>query len=133
MKFLFPFVLSMFPLASVALSQSPSAGAPSAKTTEVMVIMTVKQGITRQQIMGIMPDEVRATVKLYLDGKIRQWYSRGDGRGVIFFLDAKTVDEAHQIIDGLPLSKEHLMDHEFIPVGPLTPLNALIGSAPARQ
>jgi len=31
--------------------------------------------------MNVMPAEIRATVKLYLDGKIRQWYSRGDGRG----------------------------------------------------
>jgi len=98
-----------------------------------MVILTVKQGVTRQQIMNIMPDEIRATVKLYLDGKIRQWYSRGDGKGVIFLIDAKTVDEAHAIMDTLPLSKENLMDHEYIPVGPLLPLTALIGGGPARQ
>ena len=72
-----------------------------------------------------MPAEVRATVKLYLEGKIRQWYSRGDGRGVPLFLDAKTVDHAHAIIDTLPLSNEHLMDHEYIPVGPLMPLSLL--------
>jgi hypothetical protein len=98
-----------------------------------MVILTIKQGVTRQQIMNIMPDEIRATVKLYLDGKIRQWYSRGDGRGVIFLIDAKTVDEAQAIMDTLPLSKENLMDHEYIPVGPLMPLGALIGGVQARQ
>jgi len=70
-------------------SQSPSS-VPSPKTTEVMVILTARQGVTRKQIMNIMPAEIRATVKLYLDGKIRQWYSRGDGRGVIFFLDTTT-------------------------------------------
>src|SRR5215813_14061538 len=59
-----------------------------------MVILTVKRDLTRQQIMAIMPSEIRETVKLYLDGKIRQWYSRGDGKGVIFLLDAKTQDEA---------------------------------------
>ena len=74
-----------------------------------------------------MPDEIRATVKLYLDGKIRQWYSKGDGKGVIILIDAKTVDEAHAIIDAMPLSKENLVDHEYIPVGPLMPLAALIG------
>ena len=137
MKLLLPFIMSLFPVASVAQSQSPSpqppAGVPSPKTTEVMVILTAKQGVTRQQIMNIMPDEIRATVKLYLDGKIRQWYSRGDGKGVIFLIDAKTVDEAHAIMDTLPLSKENLMDHEYIPVGPLMPLTALIGGGPARQ
>jgi hypothetical protein len=30
------------------------------------------------------------------------------------------------MIDTLPLSKENLMDHEYIPVGPLLPLAGLI-------
>jgi hypothetical protein len=83
--------------------------------------------------MKVMPAEIRATVKLYLDGQIRQWYSRGDGRGVVLFLDVKTVDEAHAIIDALPLSKENLMDHEYIPVGPLLPLGTLIGGGAPQQ
>jgi hypothetical protein len=136
-KLLLPFLMSVFPVASVAQSQLPSSqppsGVPSPKATEVMVILTTKPGVARQQIMNIMPDEIRATVRLYLDGKIRQWYSRGDGKGVIFLIDAKTVDEAQAIMDTLPLSKENLMDHEYIPVGPLMPLGALIGGGPARQ
>jgi hypothetical protein len=83
--------------------------------------------------MNVMPDEIRATVQLYLDGKIRRWYFKGDGRGVVVSLDVKTVDEARAIIDTLPLSKENLMDHEYIPVGPLLPLGLLIGGGPARQ
>lgn len=136
MKLLFPLLMSLLPAASVAQSQLPSPqppGVPSPKTTEVMVILTAKQGVTRPQIMNVMPAEVRATVKLYLDGKIRQWYSRGDGKGVIFLIDAKTVDEAHAVIDTMPLSKENLTDYEYIPVGPLMPLTVLIGSEPARQ
>ena len=111
----------------------PPSGVPSPKTTEVMVIVTPKQGVTRQQITNVMPAEIRATVKLYLDGKIRQWYSKGDGRGVILLLNAKTVDEAHAIMDTLPLTKENLTDYEYIPVGPLMPLTALIRGGPARQ
>jgi len=137
MKLLFPLLMTMLPAASVLAqtqgSPQPASGPPSPKTTEVMVILTAKLGVTRQQIMNIMPDEIRATVKLYLDGRIRQWYSRGDGRGVILFLDVKTIEEAHAIMDTLPLSKENLMDHEYIPVGPLVPLGALIGGGPARQ
>ncbi|HLJ59750.1 MAG TPA: hypothetical protein VKZ50_08460 [bacterium] len=103
------------------------------KTTEVLVILTVKPRVTLQQIMTIMPAEIRATVKLYLDGKIRQWYSRGDGKGVIFLIDAKTVDEARAVMEPLPLAKENLMDHEYIPVGPLLPLGSLIGGGPQQQ
>jgi hypothetical protein len=129
--------MSVLPAASVLAqtqdSPQPPSGVPSPKTTEVMVILTSKEGVTRQQIMNVMPAEIRATVKLYLDGKIRQWYSRGDGRGVVLFLDVKTVDEAHAIMDTLPLSKENLMDHEYIPVGPLLPLAVLIGGGPAQH
>jgi len=94
-------------LAQTQDSPQPPSGLPSPKTTEVMVILTAKQGVTRQQIMNIIPAEIRATVKLYLDGKIRQWYSKADGRGVVLFLDVKTVDEAHAVMDTLPPSKEN--------------------------
>jgi hypothetical protein len=130
MKFAIPFLLAVLPVASAAQSQSGNAtgasGAALPKTTEVMVILTARQGVTRQQIAAIMPSEVRETVKLYLDGKIRQWYSRGDGKGVIFLIDAKTQDEARAIMETLPLAKEQLMDYEYIPVGPLMPLMALV-------
>jgi hypothetical protein len=136
MKLLFPLLMSLLPAASFAQSQLPASqppsGVPSPEATEVMVILTAKQGVDRQQIIKIMPAEIRATVKLYVKGEIRQWYSRGDGRGAILFLGVKTVDEAHAIIDTLPLSKENLMDHEYIPVGPLLPLAMLIGDGRPR-
>jgi hypothetical protein len=103
------------------------ASVPTPKTTAVLVIETAKQGVTAQQIMAVIPEEIRATVQFYLDGKIREWYSRSDGKGVIFLVDAKTADEARAFMETLPLAKEHLMDHEYIPVGPLMPLRALMG------
>ena len=134
MRQLLPFLMSALPLASVAQSQSGGVPSPAIpKTTEVLVIQTVKQGVTPQQVFALMPDEIRATVKLYFDGKIRQWYSRGDGRGVVFLVDAKTEDEARALMETLPLAKEHLMDHVYLPVGPLMPLRALMASGPAAQ
>ena len=109
-----------------------AAGVPSAaipKTTEVLVIQTARQGVNPQQIMAVMPAEIRATVKLYFDGKIRQWYSRGDGKGVVFLVDAKTEDEARAVMETLPLAKEQLLDDQYITVGPLMPLKALMGPA----
>jgi len=137
-----PFLMAaVLPAAALAQSQagaqSPSgaqtqpAGGPGVpsiaipKTTEVIVIETPKQGVTPQQVMAVIPEEIKATVKLYLDGKIRQWYSRGDGKGVVFVVDAKTEDEARAIMETLPLAKEHLIDHQYVPVGPLMPLRAL--------
>jgi hypothetical protein len=95
-------------------------------TTGVMVILTVKAGVTREQVMAVMPDEIRQTVQLYLNGKVREWYSRTDGRGAVFLLDAKDVAEGHAIMEGLPLGKQDLVDHEYIAVGPLMPLRLLM-------
>jgi hypothetical protein len=129
MNFIISLLMAALPAASVAQSQSSAdSGVPSVaipKTTAVLVIETPKQGVTPQQIMALIPDEIQATVKLYLDGKIREWYSRGDGKGVIFLVDVKTEDEARALMETLPLAKEQLMNHEYIPVGPLMPLRAL--------
>jgi hypothetical protein len=129
MKFVMLFLLAALPAMTVAQSRPESStGLPSVavpKTTAVLVIQTPRQGVTFQQVMAVIPDEIRATVKLYLDGKIREWYSRGDGKGVVFLVDATTADEARAMVETLPLGKAQLMDIEYIPVGPLMPLRAL--------
>ena len=100
-------------------------------TTGVFVILTSKPGVSREQIASILPNEVRDTVKLYLDGRIREWYSHA--RGVIFLLDSKNAEDARALMDSLPLSKEGLMDYEYIPVGPLMPLRFLIAQASEKH
>ncbi len=110
-------------------STPTQAQAFSPATTGVMVILTVKAGVTREQVMAVMPDEIRQTAQLYLNGKIREWYSRGDGRGAVFLLDSKDVADAHVIMEGLPLAKQNLMDHEYIAIGPLVSLRLLMANA----
>jgi len=111
------------PHPSVAQAQTTSP-----TTTGVMVILTAKAGVTREQVMAVMPAEIRQTVQLYLDGKIREFYSRGDGRGAVFLLDTTDVAEAETIMEGLPLARQHLLDHEYIAVGPLFPLRLLMAN-----
>jgi hypothetical protein len=101
--------------------------------TGVFVLLTAKPGITREQVMAVMPAEIRATVQLYLEGKIREWYARDDGRGAVFLLNAKDEEEAKSILESLPLAKQHMLHHEYIPVGPLKPLGLLLGSQPAQR
>ena len=129
MKVIITLMMALLPAMSIAQAQSGAAsGLPSAaipKTTAVLVIQTPKQGVTFQQVMSVIPDEIQATVKLYLDGKIREWYSRGNGKGVIFLVDVKTEDEARALMETLPLAKAQLMDTEYIPVGPLMALKML--------
>src|SRR5882762_8815450 len=118
--------LTLIGTTSMAHPSVAQAQATSSVTTGVMVILTVKAGVTREQVMAVMPDEIRQTLQLYLNGRIRQWYSRSDGRGVVLLLDAKDTAEAHAIMDGLPLGQQNLMDHDYIAVGPLLPLRLLL-------
>src|SRR5437868_15461232 len=118
--------LTLTGITSMADPSLAQTQAPTLTTTGVMVILTAKAGVTREQIMAVMPDEIRQTVQLYLNGKVREWYSRSDGRGAVFLLDVKDVAEGHAIMDGLPLAKQDLIDHEYIAVGPLMPLRLLI-------
>src|SRR5579864_2081352 len=123
-------------ISAILLSALPllRAQAPPARpaSTQILAIMTVKPGITRDQIMKIMPEEIRATVRLYLDGKIRQWYSRADGKRVVFVLDCKDVAEATSVMEALPLAKERLVNLEFTALTPLTPLRLLLDGQPGR-
>jgi len=120
--------LTLIGATSVAHPSVAQAQATAPTTTGVMVIVTVKAGVTREQAMAVMPAEIRQTVQLYLNGKIREWYSRGDGRGVVLLLDTKDVAEAHTIMEGLPLGKQNIVDHEYIAVGPLVPLGLLMAN-----
>jgi hypothetical protein len=113
------------PLAQTQTSTSTTIG--------VFALLKAKPGVTRERVMAIMPAEIRATVQLYLDGKIREWYSREDGRGGVFLLSTRDVEEARSIMEALPLAKENMVDHEYIPVGPLMPLRLLMASQQAKQ
>jgi hypothetical protein len=102
------------------------------KTTDVLVLMTLKPGAPREELAKVLPSEVRATVRLYLDGKVRQWFQRSDGKGVVFILPATTVADAQAAMESLPLAQAHLVDHEYVALSPLGPLGALLGPAPER-
>jgi hypothetical protein len=115
-------------IGATSMTNSSVAQAFSPTTTGVIVILTAKAGVTREQVMAVMPAEIRDTVQLYLNGKIREWYSRGDGRGAVFLLDTRDVAEAQAIMEGLPLAKENVIDHDYIAVGPLLPLRLLMAN-----
>lgn len=67
---------------------------PAAPTTGVLVLLTVELDTPRQDVMMVLPSEVRDTVRLYLEGKISHWFARSDGRGVVFIMNCSSVAEA---------------------------------------
>jgi hypothetical protein len=105
-------------------AQSPAASTP---TTKILAIGTINPGVDPAKALAILPNEVRDTVSLYLDGKIDQWYSLEDRRGVVFLLNVTDIAAAHEMLEKLPLGQAHLMSFELIPIGPLNPLRQLQG------
>jgi hypothetical protein len=124
------FGLSIAMASSVHVRAQAPAPTP---TTAVLVNLTIKPDVDRAEVMKVLPEEVRETVKLYLDGRIQQWYSRSDGRGVMFILNATDVASAKAVMEGLPLSKANLVNLEFTPLGPLSPLRVLVAPASAGR
>ncbi|HWE51972.1 MAG TPA: hypothetical protein VG273_19420 [Bryobacteraceae bacterium] len=116
--------------AAFALAQTATPPAAAGPTTRVLAIGRITAGATAQTITPVMQQEVRDTVRLYLAGKLDQWFSRRDERGVVFLLNVSSVAEARSLLEALPLGKAKLMSFELIPLGPLAPLG-LLAAEPA--
>jgi len=62
MKFIVPFLMAALPVASLAQSQPEvTSGVPKSaipKPTGVLVIETPRKGVTAQQIMAVIPEEI---------------------------------------------------------------------------
>ncbi|WP_254074065.1 hypothetical protein [Burkholderia sp. S171] len=107
---------------------SASLGLPDVPTTRILAIGRLTSKSTPGAIGAVLPQEVRETVKLYLEGKIDQWYVRKDQASVVFILNITDVNEARRTLEQLPLGRADLMEFDLIPLGPLSPLAALGGS-----
>jgi hypothetical protein len=105
-------------------AQSASQQVP---TTRILAIGTVSPGVDPAAVRAILPVEVRETVKLYLDGKIDQWYSLQGRSGVAFLLNVTDPVVAREMLEKLPLGQAHLMTFELISLAPLNPLRQLQG------
>jgi hypothetical protein len=93
---------------------------------KVIAFGNIIKPVTPEQRAQVMPKEVPATLKLYLDGKIEQFFYRQDKPGVIFVMNVDSVEQAKATVDALPLVTEGYAQYELIPVGPLAPLGLLI-------
>jgi hypothetical protein len=100
---------------------------PPTPTTRIFAIGTINPGVNPAAVKSILPTEVRETVKLYLDGKIDQWFSLQGRNGVAFILNVTDPTTAHDMLERLPLGQAHLMTFELIPLAPLNPLRQLQG------
>jgi hypothetical protein len=124
-------VLAYSLLAPVAASaQAPAPIVQKVPTTKILAIGHITKP-RDASMRNIMPEEVKQTVDLYLGGKIDQWFVRQDGQGVVFLMNVTTVEEAHALLEKLPLGVAGRMEFDLMPLGPLSPLRYLMMGAPA--
>src|SRR6202021_3182116 len=91
-----------------------------------MAVGSIIKPLTPEQRQQVMPNEVPATLKHYLDGKIEQFWYRQDAPGVIFLMNVESVEQAKATVEALPLVTGGFAKYEFMTVGPLAPLGLLI-------
>jgi hypothetical protein len=92
---------------------------------KVFAIASAQPSLTPDKLQQHMPNEVPATLKLYLDGKVEQFWFR-EKAGPIFLMNVESVEQAKATLGALPLVADGLMTYELLPVGPLAPLGRLI-------
>jgi hypothetical protein len=123
-----------FPASSAQSTAGDEPSAPidlAVPTTKLLAIGSFTAKATPNLWGPILPSEMRETARLYLAGKIDQWYVRPDQSGVVFILNVTDPKAAHELLDKLPLGRAGLMEFQFIPLGPLSPLRLLL-SAPTK-
>jgi hypothetical protein len=92
---------------------------------KVFAIASIPRPISPEQLQQIMPKEVTATLKHYLEGTVEQFWFR-EKAGPIFLMNVESVEQAKAELDTLPLVAADLMTYELMPVTPLRPLGLLI-------
>jgi hypothetical protein len=103
----------------------PTSNQTKETPMKVMAIGTLKP-LTPEQRTMYLPKEVPATLQIYLDGKMEQFWLRDEDAGVIFLMTVDSVEEADTILKALPLGRANLLTFELMPIGPLSPLGMLI-------
>jgi hypothetical protein len=99
----------------------------STPTTKMLALgRWTAKGMILSDRIPVMIREVPATVRIYLTGKIEQWYVKPDISGVVFIMNVTSAAEANELLEKLPLGVAGMMEFDFIPLGPITPLRFLL-------
>ena len=104
-------------------------GMATRQATPKFLAIGTSRPMTPEQRDEHMLADVTATLQLYLDGKIDQFWHRYDGKGVIFVMTTGSQEEAEALLKALPLGLVGILSFELIPIGPLRPIAALLGAA----
>src|SRR6267378_7533074 len=122
---------ALSPTVSLAQSAAPASSNLDVPTTKLLAIGSFTAKGTPERWKPLLPSEVRDTVRLYLTGKIDQWYLKQDQSGVVFVMNVTDPKEALELLGKFPFGQAGLMEFQIIPLGPIGPLRVLL-TEPAK-
>jgi hypothetical protein len=115
-----------------AAPDQPKRPFPVLPTSKILALGRFTAPPTPEQLKTIFPKEVPDTLRLYLSGDIEQMWARQDQKGPVFLMNVKSAEEAHTILEKLPLGQAKLMEFEYVELTPLTPLHMLLAEGSAN-
>ena len=110
-------------------ANAQGAAMKTTPTTKILAIGTINPGFEQSQVFAVLPEEIRETVDLYLDGKIEQWYSLQGKPGVAFIINITDPAVAHKMLEKLPLGQAHNDELRTDPHWPAQPASLFTGHA----
>ena len=75
-------------------------------------------GATAEQFQPLLKDEARRVWELQQSGALREVYFRADQHTAVLVLECSSVEEARDLLAGLPLAAAGLIEFEVVPLAP---------------
>lgn len=93
---------------------------------QILAIGQLSEGIKSENIQPFLFEELKDTIKLYLEDIIRNFYFRSDKVGIVVMMECNSITEAEGHLKKLKLVKEDLLEFNLIPLKPLKPLEMFL-------
>ena len=85
---------------------------------KILAIEKEVPGVEDDQFSSQLKAEAGKAWELYQSGVIRELYFRKDWPGAVLMLECANVEDAHKVLQTLPLVKAGLIAFDVIPLGP---------------
>jgi hypothetical protein len=93
---------------------------------KILVLAQRHEDVSLEQMRPHFKAEVEAVWRLYVQGFIREFYTRADNGGpAILTIESETVESAQKTLAELPLVELKMIDLDLIPLAPFNGLTHL--------
>ncbi len=83
---------------------------------KILAIEKEIPGVSAEQFWPLLKPETRRVWELYQAGVLRELYFRQDCHSAVLVLECQDIAEARQVLAGLPLVANGLIEFEIIPL-----------------